>query len=142
MIVSLSLLLLSRLFGVVATTKFSTISTIETIRHLVQQYLQQHLSFLSKSDFRYVPSKGPLAPQGFIMANLGILFKGIPEVHIQVDAPWKANTPVVGIGWVAQNLSIRHHKGHGTFVYAHSPLMAEAQACPDALVWAQSQGYQ
>lgn len=121
--VSLFLLLTCGSLGEATIIKFSPISTrhLETIRHLVQQYLQQHHSFILLLVLRYVPPKGSHLPPGFIMATIGNLFRGIPEVYIQVDGSWKASTPLAGIIWVAQNISTNFDTGQGTCIYDQSP---------------------
>ncbi|XP_010692677.1 uncharacterized protein LOC104905754 [Beta vulgaris subsp. vulgaris] len=112
------------------------------LHSIMQQGMQQHVTFLTKPlACHRALAEGP-GPPGFLMAHFGSSFSGVPQLHIQVDGSWAKQSPLAGIAWVAQIGTNHTHQGKGICILADSALLAEAMACLEALVWANGQGYQ
>ncbi|XP_048502624.1 uncharacterized protein LOC125498460 [Beta vulgaris subsp. vulgaris] len=122
---------------------FNNINPDGNILHtMLQQVMQQHVTFLARPFTCSKPlAEGP-GPPGFLIAHFGSSFSGVPQLHIQVDGSWTNNSPLAGIAWVAQTVHNQTQEGQGICIHADSALLAEAMACLDALVWAHGQAYQ
>lgn len=84
---------------------------LELIRSLVQQFLQQHVTFLASPTPCPLLSREFPGPPGFLMAHLSSSFRGVPQIYIQVDGSWKENSQLAGIAWVVERIITKGREG-------------------------------
>ncbi|XP_048491396.1 uncharacterized protein LOC125492725 [Beta vulgaris subsp. vulgaris] len=118
-----------------------TIPDLALLRSFQDKGIQQHFTFTTNPIPRPSSLHGAPGPPGFLFAHFGSAFCEVPQLHLQVDGSWKKSSILAGIAWIADHVTTQATEGQGGCIYVESPLVAEAQACLGALIWAQARGY-
>ena len=109
-------------------------ATLSTFDAQVQEGASQHSRFIETDVITPPPPPAPNygRPPGFILAHLGRVTVGTPDVIIQFDGSWKARDGSGGTAFVVHQQDQQIHQ-QGTFTYTSSALQAEALAGLQAL---------